>query len=74
MEDLLKDDVTVVEPKVVKPMDVIVGESISMIKLKESSDNITRYGSAPAKTSGQVIRLRTANNRCGSPLALPYWS
>ncbi|VDK76593.1 unnamed protein product [Litomosoides sigmodontis] len=61
--DLLKDDVTEVEPKVVRPMDVIVGESISMIKLKESNDNITRYGSAPAKTSGQVIRRRTANNR-----------
>ncbi|CAG9530478.1 unnamed protein product [Cercopithifilaria johnstoni] len=60
--DLLKEDVTV-SPKVVKPLDVIVGESISMVKLKESNDNIARYGSAPAKTAGQISRRRTANNR-----------
>lgn len=71
MVDLLKEDVTVVDPKAVKSLDVIVEESISMVKLKESSDNIARYGSAPAKTVGQIIRQRTVKNRCGCPLTLP---
>lgn len=70
MVDLLKEDVTAVNSKVVKPLDVIVGESISMVKIKESNDNIARYGSAPAKTVGQIIRRRTTSNRCGHPLTL----
>uniref|UniRef100_A0A2K6VD45 Zinc transporter ZIP11 n=1 Tax=Onchocerca volvulus TaxID=6282 RepID=A0A2K6VD45_ONCVO len=40
--DLLKEDVTVVDPKTVKSLDAIVEESISMVKLKESNDNIAR--------------------------------
>ncbi|VDO36463.1 unnamed protein product [Onchocerca flexuosa] len=72
--DLLKEDATVVDPKTVKSLDVIVEESISMVKLKESNDNIARYGSAPAKTTSQIIRQRTAKNRCGRPLTLPHWS
>ncbi|KAL3997186.1 ZIP Zinc transporter family protein [Acanthocheilonema viteae] len=63
MVDLLKEDVTVIDPKVVKPLDVIVGANIPMVKLKESNDNIARYGSTPAKTGGQIIRRKTANNR-----------
>ncbi|VDO14194.1 unnamed protein product [Brugia timori] len=43
-------------------MDAIVEENISMVKLKETNDNIARYGST-AKTSGQIIRRRTARNR-----------
>ncbi|KAL3997187.1 ZIP Zinc transporter family protein [Acanthocheilonema viteae] len=42
MVDLLKEDVTVIDPKVVKPLDVIVGANIPMVKLKESNDNIAR--------------------------------
>ncbi|VDM18951.1 unnamed protein product [Wuchereria bancrofti] len=61
--DLLKEDVAVVDSKAVKSLDAIVEESISMVKLKETNDNIARYGSAPAKTSGQIIRRRTARNR-----------
>uniref|UniRef100_A0A0R3S638 Autophagy-related protein 33 n=1 Tax=Elaeophora elaphi TaxID=1147741 RepID=A0A0R3S638_9BILA len=72
--DLLKDDVTVGDPKSVKPLDAIVEESISMVKLKESNDNIARYGSAPTKTSGQLIHRRTVKDRCGCPLALPQWN
>uniref|UniRef100_A0A915PRJ4 Zinc transporter ZIP11 n=1 Tax=Setaria digitata TaxID=48799 RepID=A0A915PRJ4_9BILA len=61
--DLLKEDVRIVEAKPSKPLDVVVEESVSMVKLKEANDNIARYGSDPAKTTDQIIRRRAAKNR-----------
>ncbi|MCP9259888.1 Zinc transporter ZIP11 [Dirofilaria immitis] len=74
--DLLKEDVTTVDPKTVKSLDAMVEESISMVKLKEPNDNIARYGSDPAKTTGQIIHRRIAKNRCdrGSTVDLDAWA
>ncbi|KAK6106877.1 ZIP Zinc transporter family protein [Brugia pahangi] len=57
--DLLKEDVTVVDPKEVKSLDAIVEESISMVKLKETNDNIARIHQTNDSTA-------TTNNTDGS--------
>ncbi|EFO16235.1 ZIP Zinc transporter [Loa loa] len=57
--DLLKEDAAVVDTKAVKPLDVIVEESISMVKLKESNDNIARIHQTDDSTA-------TANNADGN--------
>ncbi|VIO97249.1 ZIP Zinc transporter family protein [Brugia malayi] len=57
--DLLKEDVTVVDPKEVKSLDAIVEENISMVKLKETNDNIARIHQTNDSTA-------TTNNTDGS--------
>uniref|UniRef100_A0A1I8EWN9 Zinc transporter ZIP11 n=1 Tax=Wuchereria bancrofti TaxID=6293 RepID=A0A1I8EWN9_WUCBA len=57
--DLLKEDVAVVDSKAVKSLDAIVEESISMVKLKETNDNIARIHQTDDSTA-------TTNNTDGS--------
>ncbi|KAM3722280.1 Zinc transporter ZIP11 [Dirofilaria immitis] len=59
--DLLKEDVTTVDPKTVKSLDAMVEESISMVKLKEPNDNIARIHKTEANDASA-----TTNNADGS--------
>lgn len=41
--DMLNNDVKVVDSEAAKSMDGIVDENISMVKIKESGENVARY-------------------------------
>uniref|UniRef100_A0AAF5Q118 Zinc transporter ZIP11 n=1 Tax=Wuchereria bancrofti TaxID=6293 RepID=A0AAF5Q118_WUCBA len=71
--DLLKEDVAVVDSKAVKSLDAIVEESISMVKLKETNDNIARLLLAKKENFVETFLIHqtddstaTTNNTDGS--------
>ncbi|VDN06299.1 unnamed protein product [Thelazia callipaeda] len=61
--DILTEDVSAVDQRSFSKLDAIVEENVCMMRLKESSNNATRYRSTTAKPTEQIIRRRTTENR-----------